>query len=228
MIDDSRPPPRASEPDAAWDVVPSQHMSSCMGDALGMQQGMRVTPSLRGLVRFICYRQQSGVIGSISNSCGMNSCSCRIWRRVMTFLPSDMKLPLVQPLWFSLAIGAPSHCRVGLGSVPAAAQSILSHIEGSDETSQWTRGLQPLSGSRELSGERAPLASFDSRSWPTWPEAELVNSALFIGRSSVDACQSTSWGPGAGSTQDGVSGRSCCWYRQSVLGSGEGASARGL
>ena len=225
MIDDSRPPPRASEPDAAWDVVPSQHMSSCMGDALGMQEGMRVTPSLRGLVRFICYRQQSGVIGSISNSCGLNTCSCRIWRRVMTSLPSDTKLPLVQPVWFSLAVGSPSHCRAGLGSVPAAAQPIPGHIEGSDGTSQWTRGLQP---SAEVAEEPGPPASFDSRSWPTWPEAELMTSALFIGRSSVDAFQSTSWGPGAGSTQDGVSGRSCCWYRQSALGSGEGASACGL
>lgn len=82
----------------------------------------------------------------------------------MTFLPSDTDLPLVQPVWFSLGVGPPSHCRVGLGSVPPAAQSILGHIEGSDETSQWTRGLPPMSGSRELSEEQGPPAFFDSRS----------------------------------------------------------------
>ena len=50
----------------------------------------------------------------------------------MTFLSSDMKLPPMQSVWFSLGICHPSHSREGLMSVPSAAQSILCHIGGSD------------------------------------------------------------------------------------------------
>lgn len=105
-----------------WDlmlgaVVPSHHVSSWVGDTLGLQESVRVMPPPQGSDAVGNYREQYWVVvRGTGNLCGVNCSYCRILRRTVIFLLSNFETPTSAACVVSDGICHTSHFRVGLRS----------------------------------------------------------------------------------------------------------------